>query len=97
MQSKKDCKLTRRIKNGNLFQFLARFLVSPTSKEKYTSVYEDFNATYFSSSVLFTTGQIDNNAAWIDLSTEYYQEEMLCLVWQWGGGGEQARQKKGWG
>ena len=43
--------------------------------------------------LVFTSGQMDNNVAVIDISTEYFQEEMLGLVWQ---GAEQARQKKGW-
>ena len=53
-------------------------------EELFTSVRESFYATYFSSSVILTfTGQIDNNVAVKDISTEYFQEEML------GGGGGQ--------
>ena len=46
-----------------------------------SSICQDFCATYFSSSVIFTSVKIDINADVLDISTEYFQEEMLSLVW----------------
>ena len=52
---------------------------SNKTEELCTSVHEHYKAKYFSSSVIFTSGQIDNNVAEIDNSTKYSRKACFGL------------------